>query len=119
MGDKENKRKRRSVSQGAKRARTVRSQAADAERQRVHRHSNKLIEWNANINTLETQLEAWKHRKGRIRTDEQNIMALQSLLMITRIAYEDADMSKLYWTKLQETTAKAFGMTPHYLNELR
>mmetsp|Transcript_27265 Transcript_27265/g.34815 ORF Transcript_27265/g.34815 Transcript_27265/m.34815 type:complete len:130 (-) Transcript_27265:523-912(-) len=57
-----------------------------------------IVEWDEMIDSLETALEPFKHKKGKSRTLEQNVMAMETVLHVMKTALEDAkaDDTKAY-----------------------
>ena len=51
------------------------------------RWASKLLEWEGQINEMEKQLEPWRHRRGEIRSDDQNLMALENCGALHEVSF--------------------------------
>ena len=70
--------------------------AAATAYQRSRRQAETIRQWEEDRDKLAEALEAWEHPKGRIRSIEQHVMALQSLVhqmtLMASDATEDNDL---------------------------
>ena len=95
----------------------------DKQRKRLDRLGESLVEWEERIVQLETALEPWGHPKGKPRTQEQIVMALQTCLFFMRQARidaeEDGSMGLLSLNAAERSTAAVHGMKFDHTKDIR
>lgn len=95
----------------------------ELKRKRETRLGEAIVKWEEKIDEFETALEPFRHKRGKPRIREQNVMAMETALHFMRQAREDADedlnSSCLSLTAVDASAAAVHGFKIDHLKTIR
>jgi hypothetical protein len=110
-------------SAGQKRGIEEARKAREAKRMKETRLGDAIVAWEEEVQRLREALEPFRNQKGKVRTLEQNIMAMQTALYYMDAAREQAeetdDISALSVSLVDFSVAKHHGMKMDHVRECR
>lgn len=95
----------------------------DAKRMRETRLGDALVAWEEEVDKLREAIEPFRNQKGKVRSMEQNVMAMQTTLYYMQAAREQAeeteDISVLSIGLVDISVARHHGMKMDHVREVR